>query len=136
MILFAETYNKTWHQKCSNRQRKQRENLIKNKASPTALSLIEDFHNEHFHRVEKTYINDKGEPNDIEAMFSKYNAKLYLNHDIFSVIDTLIEADIVITRQHGSASLSWTYKDLTVLKMIGNDKIITAKKNIKFLNEE
>ena len=101
--LFAETYNETWYHPKALEGRKWDD--LKKIVHPDGAWLLDEFLNQNFSEIENIYIDEKGKPNDIEGMFSEYNAKLYLNEDILNVVDTLIESDVVVSPQHGSGSL-------------------------------
>ena len=91
--LFAETYNETWYH-------------------PKQIAGYKwDEARKNFSKIENIYIDEKGRPSDIRGMFAEYNAKLYLNEDIFAVLDTLIESDVVISKYHGTAGLIHFYSD-------------------------
>ena len=105
--LFAETYNKTWYepeQIAGCKWDDARKNI-----HPDGSWLVDEFLNKNFSKIENIYVDEQGRPSDIEGMFAEYNAKLYLNEDIFTVLDTLIESDVVISKEHGTAGLILFY---------------------------
>jgi hypothetical protein len=83
---------------------------------PKGHWLVNDFKNKNFNKIEKIYVNHEGEPVDLEKMFSKYNAKLYLNGDIYTVLDSILDADLIVRNGtcHGTGSLVDIFKETII----------------------
>jgi len=120
IFIFSETYNKSWHVGS--------EFKIGGKAlidwlnddhiHPDGKEILKNFIDGKFEKVENIYVDERGKPNNLNKMFEKYNVKIHLNENIFTVVDTLIESDCIIAPRHGTANICKFFKNLNPLDLL------------------
>jgi hypothetical protein len=112
VFIFAECYNESWWSK----NQVFNKNLTPNRQwsiediHSEGRGVFEDFKNKNFEKIKNVYVNDQGRPVDIQNIFKGYDASLYLNHDLFSVLDTFIDSDLAISSKHGTAKLRRVFR--------------------------